>query len=201
MLGDSGSVVYTFGSHLSTNESKYALYYSVPPVILTGVKTNITFFIYFTELSGWKISSERQILQITINTPTKTVTTQKIENDAFIYQGARWGPFNMTFDLNDSQTGLSPGQATNATVYANLVVYERYDDPTFPFLVDDGATLKLTDLRIASGGTPGSPNMGNRLLYSFAVGATVVVALTGIALVSRKRGHQGAKGQGLDAAV
>jgi hypothetical protein len=193
--GDSGSVVFTFGSPLSSNESKYTLYYSIPPVIQTGVKTNFTFFVYLTELSGWKYDSERRYFTITVNTPTATVVTQKVSDVSFFYQGGRWGPFNMTFDLSNSQVGLSPGQETNATVYANLVVYEHYDDPKFPFLVDDGATLKLTDMKISSTGTPGATSLsGNRLLISFGVGAMVVVALAGVALVSRKRGDPGTHG-------
>ena len=124
--GDSGGpIAYTFGDHLDNNESTYALYYNVPSVIQTGVKENFTLYIYLTELSGWKIDSERQILTLSINTPSATVLTQKINSSQFLYQGARWGPFNMTVDLSDAQVGLSPGGVTNATVYANLVVYER----------------------------------------------------------------------------
>jgi hypothetical protein len=195
-VGDSGSVAYTFGSPLFSNESKYVLYYSIPPVIQTGFKTNFTFFIYLTELSGWKYDSERQYLTITINTQSATVGTQKVNNTVFLYQGGRWGPFNLTFDLSVSQVGLSPGGVTNATAYANLVVYEHYDDPKFPFLVDDGATLKLTDFKISS--PPSSSGLAaDRLLVSFAVGATVVAALGGVTLVSRKRSHPGTNSHAL----
>jgi hypothetical protein len=185
-FGDSGSVLYTFGSALFTNESKYTLYYSIPPVIQTGVKTNFTFYIYLTELSGWKIDSEMQILTLIVNTPTATVMKQEVNNTGFLYQGGRWGPFNMTVNLNSSQVGISPGGTTNATVYANLVVYERYDDPKFPVLADDGATLKLSDTQFVA--TPAGGGLtGNRVMVSFLVGAAVVVALTGVALATRKR--------------
>src|SRR5712691_5024046 len=37
-IGDSGGpIVYTFGDHLDNNESTYALYFTVPSVIHTGV--------------------------------------------------------------------------------------------------------------------------------------------------------------------
>src|SRR5437773_10177128 len=114
-IGDSGGpVVFTFGDHLDNNESMYSLYYTVPSVIRTGVKENFTFYIYLTELSGWKVVSERQILTMSINTPTATVATRKINSSQFFYQGARWGPFNMTVDLSASEVGLSPGGVTNA---------------------------------------------------------------------------------------
>ena len=77
----SGSTLYTFGSTVSENESNYTLYYSMPQVIHAGVKTNMTFYIYVTLLSGWKIQSQTQILQIIINTPTKQVTTQQAQNN------------------------------------------------------------------------------------------------------------------------
>ncbi len=194
-LGESGSVTYTFGSNLSQNQSNYTLFYSVPPVIQAGAKTNLTFFVYITELSGWKIQSQRQVLQVIVNTPTKSVTTQEVQNTVTLYQGARWGPFNVTIDLNDSQAGLSPGQATNATVFARLIVYEQYDNPVNPFLEDDGATLRLTDLQIVA--TPGGSGLpGDRLLASLAVGGVVVVALAGVALAARRRGNARTRGQG-----
>jgi hypothetical protein len=186
--GASGSVVYSFGSNFSQNLSNYTLYYTVPSVVQAGVKTNMSFFVYVTVLSGWKIESQRQVLQVIIDTPTKQVMTQQTENDVTLYQGGRWGPFNMTFDLNDTQTGLPPGRAVNATVFADLVVYEAYDNPLYPFVVDSGATLKLTDTQVAStAGSPGSS--AGRLLASVGVGATVVAALVGVTVaVQRRRG-------------
>lgn len=189
-FGSTGSVVYTFGAASSLNQSNYTLYYTVPPVIQVGAKANLTFFLYVTALTGWKIQSQRQILQVIINTPTKQVTTQKFENDVILYQGSRWGPFNVTLDLNASQTGLSPGQVVDATVFANLVVYEQYDNPVYPFLVDDGATLQVTSVQIAAP-SGGSAVSGDRLFTSVAVGAGVVVVLAGVAIATRKKEKPG----------
>jgi len=183
----SGSTLYTFGSTVSENESNYTLYYSMPQVIHAGVKTNMTFFIYLSLLSGWKIESQTQILQIIINTPSKQVTTQQAQSNVILFQGGRWGPFNMTFDLNDSQAGLSPGQVANATVFANLVVYEAYDNPASPFVQDDGMTLKLTSALIAATAAPSGPT-ADRLLVSLAVGAAVVAVSAGAVAATRKKG-------------
>ncbi len=162
------------------------VYYSMPQVIHAGVKTNMTFYVYLTLLSGWKIQSQTQILQIIIDTPSKQVTTQQAQNNVTLYQGGRWGPFNMTVDLNDSEAGLSAGQATNATVFANLVVYEAYDDPAAPFVHDDAMTLKLASVEIAA--TPGSsgPSAG-RLFASLAVGAAVIAVLAGVGVSARRK--------------
>src|SRR5579862_9746900 len=84
----SGSAQYTFGSAVSENESQYTLYYSVPPVIHAGVGANLTFFVYLTELSGWKINSQMQVLRLIVNTPDKSVTTQEARNSVILYQGA-----------------------------------------------------------------------------------------------------------------
>jgi hypothetical protein len=92
----------------------------------------------------------------------------------------------MTLDLTNSQTGLGSGQGTNATIYADLVVYEQYDNPLYPFVEDAGSTLQLTNVTLAA--TPGSSNpSGEHLFMSFAVGAVVVIALAGIVLVTRKK--------------
>lgn len=182
----SGNVVYVFGSNVSENQSNYTLYYTTPTVIQAGVSTNMTFFVYVTELSGWKIQSQTQILEITINTPSTQVITEKAQNAVTLYQGGRWGPFNMTFDLNDSQIGIGPGQSTNATIYADLVVYEAYDNPASPFVSDSGSTLKLTDVQIYS--TPsGQGPTSDRLLESLGVGAAVVAVLAGVAVATRRK--------------
>ena len=192
----SGTVVYTFGSRLSDNQSNYTLYYSLPPAIQVGAKTNMTFYVYLTELSGWKIQSQKQILQIIINTPTKSVTKQEVQNNVTLYQGGRWGPFNMTIDLNDSQAGLSPGQVTNATVFANLVAYEAYDNPAYPFVQDAGETLKLADLQIVA--SPASQFLFvNRLFVSLAVGATVAVATFVVVTAVTRRDKSGSSSHAL----
>lgn len=182
----SGSTLYTFGSTVSQNESNYTLYYSIPQVIHTGVKTNMTFYIYLSLLSGWKIQSQTQILQIIINTPSKQVTTQQVRNNVTLYQGGRWGPFNVTLDINSSQVGLSAGQVTNATVYANLVVYEAYDDPNSPFVHDAGATLELTNVRIAASPDSSGASDG-RLFASLAIGAAAIALVAGASAAIRRR--------------
>lgn len=190
-IGSSGSVVYSFGSTISENLSNYTLYYSVPSEIQAGVKTNMSFFVYVTVLSGWKIESQEQILEVIIDTATKQVTTQQTKNDVTLFQGGRWGPFNMSFDLDDTQTGLPPGRTVNATVFADLVVYEAYDNPLYPFVQDSGATLRLTNTQVASTPTGSSP-AASRILISLGVGVTVVAALAGVAILGdRKRGPQG----------
>ncbi|HUI00300.1 MAG TPA: hypothetical protein VLX56_01575 [Nitrososphaerales archaeon] len=183
----SGSVVYDFGAAVSENSSNYTVFYSAPSVIQAGVKANVTLFVYVTALSGWKIDSQTQILRVTLNTATESVALPQAENQVTLYQGGRWGPFNVTLDLNDSQLGLRPGQETNATLYADLVVYEQYDNPAYPFVVDDGTTLKLTGVEVAA--APAAAGVGDaRALASVAVGAVVVGALTGVTLATRSRG-------------
>jgi hypothetical protein len=182
----SGATLYTFGSTVAQDESNYTLYYSMPQVIHAGVRTNMTFYIYLTLLSGWKIQSQTQILQIIINTPSKQVTTLHAQNNVTLYQGGRWGPFNMTLDLNDSQAGLSPGQVTNATVFGNLIVYEASDNPGAPFVQDSGTSLKLNTVQIAAA-PEGSGPSEDRLFGSLAVGTAVVAVLVGVAAATRKK--------------
>ncbi|MDA4115428.1 MAG: hypothetical protein OK442_02600 [Thaumarchaeota archaeon] len=182
----SGSTLYTFGSIVAQDESNYTIYYSIPQVIHAGVKTNMTFYVYLTLLSGWKIQSQTQILQIIVDTPSKQVTTLHAQNNVTLYQGGRWGPFNMTLDLNDSQAGLSAGQVTNATIFASLVVYEAYDNPAAPFVQDSGTTLKLSTVEIAAG-SDSSEAAAGRLFASLAVGAAVVAVLAGVGVATRRK--------------
>ena len=187
-FADSGSVAYTFGSALSQNQSNYTLFYSIPPVIHVGEKTNMTFYVYLTELSGWKVQSQRQVLRVIVNTASQSVVAQEAQNNLILYQGGRWGPFNVTLDLTESELGLSPGQLTNATVFANLVVYEQYDNPAAPFLLDDGATIKLMGVEVAAP-TGNSGPVSDRSIISIGVGTAVVLALAGFAVVLGRRGR------------
>jgi hypothetical protein len=92
----------------------------------------------------------------------------------------------MTLDLNDSQAGLSSGQVTNATVFANLVVYEASDNPAAPFVQDSGMTLKLNTLQIAA--TPGGSGPSDyRLFASLAVGTTVIAVLAGVVVATKRK--------------
>lgn len=181
----SGSTLFTFGSRLSNDESNYTLFYSVPRVIHAGVETNMTFYVYLTLLSGWKIQSQEQVLQIIINTPTRQVAVQKESSNVTLYQGGRWGPFNMTFDLNDSQAALSPGQVVDSTVFADLLVYEAYDNPISPFVHDSSATLELTASQIVASGS--SSSSAGRIFASLAVGLAVVGVLAVASLETRKK--------------
>lgn len=181
----SGATSYSFGSNVASDLSNYTVYYTMPQVIHTGVKTNMTFFVYVTVLSGWKFQSQSQILTVIINTPTTQVLTEKAQNNITLYQGGRWGPFNMTFDISPSQAGLAPGALTNATVFGNLVVYEAIDDPASPFVHDSGTTQELAGVQIAAGAGP-SPSQ-NRLLTSALIGVAVVTALAAVSLATRSK--------------
>lgn len=190
-LADTGSAGYTFGTPFTSNESKYTIYFSVPPIIQVGVKTNLTFYLYMNEMTGWKAWCNNQILQFLVNTATIQVKLPRLTNNQTTYAGARWGPFNMTVDFNATQFGLSPGQSTNATLFADLVVYEQYNDPTFPYLVPSGSTVQLTQFQITTT-SPSAPSSGaNHLLTSAAVGAAVVLVLAGLSLLGRRRGSAG----------
>lgn len=195
-----GSVLFAFGSKLSDNESNYTLHYSVPDVIQAGAAFNMTFYVYVTVLSGWKIQSQTQDMQIVINTPTKQVTTQESKNEVTLFQGGRWGPFNMTFELNDAQAGISPGQRVNATIFADLTVYEAYDNPAAPFVQDAGATQELATVQIQ--GTPSQGPSQGRLLASIAIGAAVMSVLAaGVLAVQRRNGPSAQKAEMQGAAL
>jgi hypothetical protein len=181
-----GSVTYSFGSNLSNDVSNYTLYYTLPQEIQSGVKANMSFYVYLTLLSGWKLQSQSQILQVTIDTPEKQVAIQTTQNNVTLYQGARWGPFNMTFDVDGSQAGLSPGQAVNATVFATLTVFEAYDNPVSPFVHDSGATMRVASLLLEAG-PGGSSSSTARVFGSLAVGMGVVAVLAIVAVASRRR--------------
>src|ERR1035437_4751675 len=49
----------------------------------------------------------------------------------YLYQGARWGPFNVSIPLTEEDTGLSLGQTANASLTLRLITDVSYDSPGY----------------------------------------------------------------------
>jgi hypothetical protein len=190
-LADTGDVAYTFGNALNDGGSisTYTLYYDIPHVIQAGVPTNITLYIYITQMTGWKVFDYGMSLTLTINTPTQpnTVLSQKVTTNVTTFAGYRWGPFNMTIDLTNSQVGLSPGQSTNLEFYGYFTATEQWNDPRAPYLTSVGTSMQLPGNFTIQASTP-APPVSHQTATTFAVGAVIVAVLTLVALATRKRG-------------
>jgi len=193
-FANTGDVAYTFGNALDDGGSisQYTLYYEIPPVIQAGVPTNITLYLYITQMTGWKVYDYGMSLTLNINTPTEpnTVLSQKLWNNQTTYAGYRWGPFNMTVELSNSQVGLSPGQSTTLNYFGYFTATEQWNDPRAPYVTPVGASLELPGNFTIQASTS-APPVSHQTATTFAVGAVIVAALTVVALVTRKRGSHG----------
>lgn len=190
-LANTGDVAYTFGNALDDGGSisQYTLYYDIPSVIQAGVPTNVSLYLYITQLTGWKVYDYGLSLTLNINTPTEsnTVFSQKVWDNSTTYQGYRWGPFNMTINLSNSQVGLSSGQSTTLNYFGYFTATEQWNDPRAPYVVPVGASLQLPGNFTIQSPTS-APPVSHQTATTFAVGAVIVAALTIVALVTRRRG-------------
>ena len=186
-----GSVMYTFGNALDDGDSisEYTLFYKIPPVLQTGVPTNITMYLYITELTGWKYYVNNMYLIITAQVPGEqsAVFTQKVENNITSYQGYRWGPFNVTFDVTNSQAGLSPGQGKPISFYADLTAAEQWIDPYYYVLTPVEASMPLAgNYTLQAPAAPSSAPVSHHDATAIAIGAVLVAGLT-IAVLATTR--------------
>lgn len=186
---DSGAAAYTFGSmdpNFLESQSQYVIYYSLPSDVHTGTKTNFTLMLYVAQLSGYKFQSQEQKIELIIITGTnKSFSFTVDQKNLIFYEGARWGPFNLTLSIDSTRTGLSQGSTTNASVFARLIVYEQYNDPKFPFLVNDGATMKLGELKLISP-SASALSAQDQLLRSVGVGISVMLLVFGSSLAVQR---------------
>jgi hypothetical protein len=192
-LADTGDVAYIFGNSLDDGGSisQYTLYYTIPSVIQAGVPTNVSLYLYITEMTGWKVYDYGMSLTLSINTPTesKTVFSQKVWDNSTTYQGYRWGPFNMTVELSNSQIGLSPGQSTTLNYFGYFTAIEQWNDPHAPYLTPVGEPLQLPGNFTVQASTSATPvPVSHQTATTIAVGAVIIAALTIVALATRKRG-------------
>jgi len=191
-LADTGDVTYTFGNALDDGGSisQYTLYYTIPPVIQAGVPTIVSLYLYISEMTGWKVYDYGMSLTLGINTPTEsnTVFSQKVWDNSTTYAGYRWGPFNMTIDLSNSQVGLSPGQSTTLNYFGYFTAIEQWNDPRAPYLTPVGSSLQLPgNFTIQASTSSSSPPVSHQTATTIAVGAVIVAALTIVALATRKK--------------
>ena len=192
-LANTGEVAYIFGNSLDDGGSisQYTLYYTIPSVIQAGVPTTVSLYLYITEMTGWKVYDYGMSLTLSINTPTEpnAVYSQKVWDNSTTYAGYRWGPFNMTIDLSNSQVGLTPGQTTTLSYFGYFTAIEQWNDPRAPYLTPVGEPLQLPgNFTIqASASAPPAP-VSHQTATTIAVGAVIVAALTIVALATRKKG-------------
>jgi len=191
---NTGTVVFTYGSPLDDGDSisTYTLYYNVPPTFQAGVPTNMSFYIYITGLTGWIVHDTSISLEVTANTPNEpnTVFSQKFWDNQTLFQGYRWGPFNMTVDLSPSQVGLSPGQSATLSFFGSFVADEQWNDPRAPYLLPTGSTMAIPgNYTITAPTSTSAPSSSQRTLTTLGVGLGVIAVLTVVALATRKRGQ------------
>lgn len=186
-----GSVMYTFGNALDDGDSisEYTLFYTIPQVLQTGVPTNITMYLYITELTGWKYWVNNMELVVTAQVPgeSSAVMTQKVENNITTYQGYRWGPFNFTVDLSNSQVGLTAGQSTPISFYGDLTANEQWTDPYYYTAVPVEASMQLGASDTLEAPAASTGPVSHHDATAIAIGAVLVAGLTLAVLATTRK--------------
>lgn len=187
-----GSVMYTFGNALDDGDSisEYTLFYTIPAVLQTAVPTNITLYLYITELTGWKYWVNNMYLVVTAQVPGEpsSVFSQKVENNITTYQGYRWGPFNVTVDLSNSQVGLKPGQSTPISFFGDLTANEQWTDPYYYTSVPVEASMQLgANHTLEAPTAASSAPVSHHDATAIAIGAVLVAGLTLAVLATTRK--------------
>jgi len=99
--------------------SMYTVHYSYPATLSLGTNFTIQIIVIIDQLSGLKTYLQDYGAIVTLNIdanhiPTKTVHVYPGNN--FLYQGAHWGPVNISLPLDQQNTGVGIAQESKANV-------------------------------------------------------------------------------------
>ena len=162
----------TVGSNLSVNAT-------VTVDALTGAENDVRDYVLLVIL----FCNDRSVnSSLGSSTPTQR----------YLYPGAFWGPLNFSIPLTEEDTGLSPGQTTNASVTLRLITDVSYDSPAYrmngyaPVFGDGSTFVLIRDPGSQPGASGGSASQDALLLPLLLVGGAVLLLVVPLTLFRRR---------------
>jgi hypothetical protein len=117
---------------LEYGNTQYSVEYSYPSVAQVGSNLTITLTLTVVSQTGLVDFTTSYDLLVDVfvgNEPPLTGSINSNLTSPNLYQGARWGPNNVTIPLTAANIDLSKGQSANATVGITLEAGVYYDPP------------------------------------------------------------------------
>jgi len=174
--------------------------YNASSTAVVGTNLTVSATVSVENLTGSELYVRDYVMVATLLCNDRSENTSlgsPLPTQRYLYQGASWGPFNVSIPLTEADTGLLPGQVTDATLTLNLITDIYFDSPGdspvghsysgYTPLFGDGITLvQVQDPGSQQTTTAVSASPSFPLLPSLLVGSGVLLLLVRVA-VFRKR--------------
>jgi hypothetical protein len=188
-VGSSGQFEVNSQSYLGY--AQFTVSYNVSATAAVGTNLTVSALVSVDNLTGSEQHVRDYVLLVVLLCGDHSVSSSfgsPQPTQAYLYQGARWGPLNFSIPLTEEDTGLSPGQTANASLTLRLVTDVSYDSPGYRLsgyspVFGDGSTFVLIrdqggSLAVAGG----SADRGAPLLPFVLVGGGVVLLVVRLTL-------------------
>src|SRR6266571_2062188 len=167
--------------------SMYTIRYSYPATVNIGTNLTIQILVVVDQLTGLKTYVQDYGAVVTLNidathTPTKTVHIHP--GSDFLYQGAHWGPVNVSLPLNELNTGVGVGQEYGANLTIAFADYVWLTSPVLNYAPESGS--KAVGTVTIQNQSP-STDLGLYLPY-LAVAVGIALVLISI-LIGKKKAN------------
>ncbi len=170
-------------STASGGVDSYTVDYSFPSTVQTGSNLTVTVTLLVSKLSGFGEYISNYAIQVMVYVDFAHVlrgtlgSNMSLQGSPYLYPGARWGPYNVTIPVTESNTGLAPGHSAeaNLTIALQNEVFDGGDINTYFPEGSQGAAGQLTIQ--AGGGDQNRPASQNYLSYLLLGAGGVLVLL------------------------
>lgn len=177
------------GNTMAHGTTSYVVDYTYPSTAEVGTNLTVSLTLHVGQFGGiieYITAYELQV-ELYVGTQQQQVTIYGpagFNSSTFLYPGGIWGPNNATFPLTEADTGLAPGQSTNATFSVTLldsveVGYPYLIYATEPPMEGQGGTLLIQNAVTSSTSSTSttSQSTGQALLpYALLASGAVLIA-------------------------
>lgn len=170
---------------LNYGTTGYTVDYAYPSVTQVGTNLTISLTLIVDSQTGLVDYTTAYNLLVDVyvgNEPALKGSVNSSLNAPFLYQGARWGPNNVTIPLTAANTGLKKGESANATVSVTLQSAVYYSLPvetseTQPAMEGQAGTL------VVQNGVPSGASAAGNGYYTVAlVSSGVILVLIAVVM-------------------
>jgi hypothetical protein len=169
----------------------YTISYDYPSAASVGSNFTTHVTLVVNELTGLQELTYQYQITVQLGLANGNGLLQQVSGTSALYPGAIWGPKNVTFSINEANTGLSRGQQENATVTIRLGIttYIGYpfNQPRIQTMIPTAqlvGNVTISD-QVTMSQTAGGGNLGpgadlGAAFYYLSLGAGIILVCVGV---------------------
>lgn len=170
--------------------------YNASSTATVGSNLTVTAQVTVGNFSGSELYVRDYVLVVTLfcdDRSSNVTAGSQVPTQRFLYPGARWGPFNVTVPVTESDTGLRQGEDANASLTLSLIADIAYSSPGYgisgytPVSGGGSAWVVVSDPAGASSSPVPTPALSVPVIPSALVGGGLALLALRIAFFRVRR--------------